>query len=585
MILQSLVEYYEVLADNGDVPRIGWSTAKVSFALSINEKGELLRVIPLLTDIGEGKKKRLVPREFVVPEQVKRASGINPNFLCDNCAYLLGIDNKGKKKRAMECFAAAAQYHTEMLSESDHPTAKAICLFFQKWDAENAEESAILTDFLDDIKKASTLVFQIDNRYVHEDEEIRAIWQRHCDGGTQNEAEQSVCLVTGKKAAPARLHPSIKGVMGAQTAGASLVSYNADAYNSYGKQQGDNAPVSEYAAFAYGTALNKLIATSNNRIRLGDMTIVFWAKTAQQEVQDFASLLMETDETKMTGSALRQAMERIAAGQPTMWEGVEVSPETPFYILGISPNAARLSVRFFIRNSFGTIAKRLLEHQERLEITKPAFDSRVYLSFWALFRETINNNSRDKNPSSVMAGEVMRAVLNGERYPASLLNGVILRIRAEHEVTRGRAAIIKAYYLRNSYPDFPKEVLTVEKNEKTYDGAYNMGTLFSILEEIQEKVNPQINATIKDKYFNSASATPSTIFPILIALSQNHLKKMETGNKIYYDKKMTNTLGKISDFPTRMTLPEQGRFILGYYHEKQKRFEKKEDAKDAKGNN
>lgn len=583
MILQSLSEYYEILADRGEVPQPGWSTVKVSFALNLSEEGELLQVIPCLWEIEVGKKKRMVSTEMVVPEQVKKTSGVAPNFLCGNSEYLLGVDNKGKKQRAMECFKSSAQYHKELLGGVNNPAAKAICRFFSKWDAENAETSPVLADFLDEIKKASSIVFRVNNQLVHTDEEIKAIWQSYCR--IHDEEECSVCLVTGQKTSPARLHPNVKGVMGAQSSGAALVSFNADAYSSYGKEQGDNAPVSKYTAFAYGAALNKLLATTNHYIRLGDMTIVFWAKTAQHEIADLFSALMGSNDNEMTNGSLKQAMERIADGRPAMWENVEISPDTPFYILGISPNAARLSVRFFIHNSFSIIARRLIEHQQRLEVTRPVFDQREYLSFWSLCNETINKNAKEKTPSAVMTGELIRAVLGGGRYPASLLNGVILRIRAEHEVTRGRAAIIKAYYLKNSNPGFPKEVLTVEKNENTNDLPYNLGALFSVLEEIQEKVSPQINATIKDKYFNSASAIPATIFPILIALSQNHLKKMEKGNRIYFDTKLTKALSKIIDFPTRMTLPEQGRFALGYYHEKQKRFQKKEDTKDAAGTN
>lgn len=583
MILQSLLDYYEILAGNGVVPRPGWSKAKISFALNISEEGDLKGVITLLKDIEEKGKKRIVPTEKVVPEQVKRSSGVAPNFLCDSCAYLLGIDNKGNKQRARECFEASAQYHKEILGESDNLVAKAICLFFLNWDVENAENSQILVDNLDEIKKASSLVFLVNNKFSSDDDGIKDIWQKYYEN--QEEQERFLCLVTGKKLSTARLHPNIKGILGAQTSGAALVSFNADAYNSYGKEQGDNAPVSKYVTFAYGTALNHMISTPSNHIRLGDMTIVFWAKAIQQETADFFSLLMGAKENTITGIELKSAMERISGGKPTMWEGVEISPDTPFYILGISPNAARLSVRFFIRNSFGIIANRILEHQKRLEIIRPAFDQREYLSFWTLLNETINKKLNNKSPSSVLAGELIRAVLNGEKYPASLLNGIILRIRAEHEVTRGRAAIIKAFYMKNMQPNFPKEVLTVEKNENTNDEPYNMGVLFSILEEIQEKVNPNINATIKDKYFNSVSATPSTVFPILIALSQNHLKKMEKRNKIYYDKRLIEVLGKIGDFPTRMILPEQGRFVLGYYHERQRRFESKEDTKDAKGSN
>lgn len=179
----------------------------------------------------------------------------------------------------------------------------------------------------------------------------------------------------------------------------------------------------------------------------------------------------------------------------------------------------------------------------------------------------------------MLAGEVLRSVLTDTCYPAQLLNGVTLRIRAEREITRGRAAILKAYYLKNPHPDVPKEVLTVSLNPDCTDSAYVLGRLFSVLEAIQSAANPGINATIKDKYFNSASSTPSHVFPTLINLAQKHLRKLDKGLSISYGRQLTALMGKLEEaFPDRMNLPQQGAFQLGYYHQTQARYQKKEEA-------
>ena len=246
--------------------------------------------------------------------------------------------------------------------------------------------------------------------------------------------------------------------------------------------------------------------------------------------------------------------------------------------MGLSPNAARLSVRFFLRDSFGAFLQNVQAHQKRLEIVNNSKDKSDIIPLWKILNETVNQNSRDKKPSPNLAGETMRAILRNLPYPATLLNGVILRIRAERNITRGRAAILKAYYLKHPHPDIPKEVLTVQLNDNSTNIPYNLGRLFSVLEALQFAANPNISATIRDKYFNSASATPAIVFPILINLAQKHLKKLNVGLRTYYDKQITVLLGKIGEqFPARMNLPQQGAFQLGYYHQTQLRFEKKEE--------
>ena len=368
--------------------------------------------------------------------------------------------------------------------------------------------------------------------------------------------------------------------MGAQAAGAALVSFNAPAFCSYGHEQGANAPVSEYAAFAYTTALNLLLADRNCCQRIGDTTIVCWAESAAPAYSN-AMLMFFCGGSEARGvseSDLAAALKALSQGRPVSFLDDKLDPNQNFYVLGISPNAARLSVRFFLHSSFGQFAKNLQDHADRLSITRPAFDKRENLSVWALAQETVNQRSRDKNPSPQLVGDLLRAILTGGPYPATLLNGVTLRIRAEREVTRGRAAILKAYYLRNYPTELNKEVFTVSLNESS-NVPYVLGRLFSVLETIQSVANPGINATIKDRYFNSACATPATAFPTLVKLAQKHLQKMSTPNEVHFSKQLTELMAQLPEtgFPARLSLPEQGAFEIGYYHQTQKRYAKKNE--------
>jgi len=394
-----------------------------------------------------------------------------------------------------------------------------------------------------------------------------------------------VCLVTGQTGPVEAVHPAIKGVVGAQSSGAALISFNAPAFCSYGKEQNLNAPVSKQAAFAYTAALNYLVADREHNFRVGDTTVLFWARDGQTGYQDilFGSLFGEVP--SYTPGELADMVKHLLRGDSVRYDETLLDPNMDFYILGISPNAARLSVRFFLRNTFGDFLRNVQAHQDRLEIVRSANDKFDAIPLWKLLGATVNQNSRDKSPSPLLAGEVLRAVLTDTRYPASLLNGVTLRIRADHQVDRTRAAILKAYYLKNPHPSIPKEVLTVSLNPACEDPAYVLGRLFSVYEAIQTAANPGLNATIKDKYFNSAASTPATIFPILGNLAQKHLKKLKgssMGLCVFYEKQLGEISSLLSSaFPTRMSLPQQGSFQLGYYHQTQARYQKKEEPENV----
>lgn len=614
MILQALTSLYEALAQKGEISKEGWSREKISFALSIDEEGNLLRVTPLFDTVdGPKGKTREVPQKMTVPAAVKRTSGAAANFLWDNSSYILGVslkkgeDDAEREKRRnkdIKCFEACRELHHSMLDGMEYPAAKAVLNFLDKWEPQKAEENNLVAQYAKEILSGANMVFRFNGGYVHDDPQLASVWQK---ANAKQKDNIGQCLVTGALDEIQNTHSTIKGVQGAQSSGAALVSFNASAFCSYNKEQNQNAPVGKYAAFAYTTALNHLLADRKNVHRIGDAAVVCWAENADKQYEDFAADLFfgdgdgdQSDEQWL--SALQASVELLAKGLPC--RELDLDPERKFYILGISPNAARLAVRFFYCDSFGNIVKNIKAHYDRLEIVRPSYDKFPILPLWKLLSATNrtikkkNDNgtnaersdsedsdkSKDKTQNSAMAGAVARAVFSGGRYPASLLECTFLRIKAERNITRERAAIIKAYYLRNPNEKCPKEVLTVSLNENSKNIPYTLGRLFSVYEEIQKEANlrnpgnPGINTTIKDRYFGSAAAMPATVFPILSNLAQKHLRKLSDKQRIYLDKKVMTLKSVLGEqYPAHMSLPEQGSFDLGYYHQTQARYTKKED--------
>lgn len=588
MILQALTSLYEALAPKGEVPKEGWSPERISFALGIDENGDLLRITPLFKpgDMPKEKKKE-EPQEMTVPAAVKRTSGAAANFLWDNSSYILGVslkkgeDDAEREKRRnkdIKCFEACRELHHSMLDGMEYPAAKAVLNFLDKWEPQKAEENNLVAQYAKEILSGANMVFRFNGGYVHDDPQLASVWQK---ANAKQKDNIGQCLVTGALDEIQNTHPAIKGVQGAQSSGAALVSFNAFAFCSYNKEQNQNAPVGKYAAFAYTAELNHLLKDRKNVHRIGDAAVVCWAENADKQYEEFAADLFfgdgdgdQSDEQRL--SALQASVELLAKGLPC--RELDLDPERKFYILGISPNAARLAVRFFYCDSFGNIVKNIKAHYDRLEIVRPSDDKFPILPLWKLLSATVNPNAKDKTPNAAMAGAVARAVFSGGRYPASLLECTFLRIKAERSITRERAAIIKAYYLRNPNEKCPKEVLTVSLNENSKNIPYTLGRLFSVYEEIQQAANPGINTTIKDRYFGSAAAMPATVFPILSNLAQKHLRKLSDAQRIYLDKKVMTLKSVLGEqYPAHMSLPEQGSFDLGYYHQTQDRYTKKED--------
>ena len=560
---------------------------------------------------GTDAKGKQIPRVMKLPDPVKRSSGVAANFLCDNSAYVLGVDAKGKPERTRECFAACARKHQDVLKDVRHPTAKAILNFFERWKPENAACYPAIQPNLEALLKGGNIVFVTHDaegelQLAQDVPEIRRAWDEAY--AKSDDAVMGRCLVTGEEGPIAILHPSIKGVMGAQSSGASLVSFNAPAFESYGKEnardnqgQGRNAPVGKYAAFAYGAALNYMVGHADFHGRLGDTTLVYWAEGAEPAYGSAFMAMMGMggeDKNEITQKELSGVLTALCGGHTVKWANVPLNPKNRFYILGLAPNASRLSVRFFLQNSFDEFAQNYQKHQEDLDIVRPAFDERETLSMWALLRETaIKNPNKPPEFQRQLVEEMLNAILTGSPYPSTLFTQVEIRIRAEKDINRGKAAIIKAYLRRNVVEQQRKkahvyeEVLGVELNEsKTTDLPYRLGRLFAVLEALQLEAfkdnnnrDSKPNTTIKDQFFSSACATPAVAFPIIVDRAQKYLRKLKAKNKEglarYYSDMMDDIIGNFEEkrYPAHLSLEDQGIFQIGYYHQRQRMYAKKEE--------
>lgn len=598
MILSALVHLYEELCKQGKIQAEGWGIAKVTHRILLDKEGHLCGIISARKKVQKGKKEIEVPSEMCVPLPVTRSSGVKANFLCDNSSYFLAVDAKGKVQRTIQCFEAAKELHHQVLAHCHSPVAKAILHFFDTWGFDKAEKDSLIQENLEDIIAGSNFVFQVDGVDAIEDEKIKRSWEIFQGTSQADEDSTSLsgqCLITGvENQKIALLHPKIKGVLGAQTAGANLVSFNAPAFCSYGGdgEQGKNAPVSERAAFAYGSALNALLADRSHSQIIGDTTIVYWSEHGISACQDFMMSFLG-NHAGLDDHTLDTIVTHMRDGLPVDLEGVEISPDEPFYILGLAPNAARISVRLFLRNTFRELVTNLSLHQDRMKLDGPSWEKQN-IPLWKTLKATANPNGKEQAASPLMAGSLFRAVLQNAKYPESVFQNIMLRVFADRDkdaeggkaaiqkISHSKAAFIKAYLLKNGKEQWEGK-LQMALNENCNDISYVLGRMFSMLENIQQSANPTINTTIKERYFNSACATPASVFPILLKLANTHLAKLDERKAVYFKKRMGALMDKIImpeegiPFPARLTLEEQGAFILGYYQETQARYKGKEE--------
>ncbi len=578
MILQALAKYYDLLSADPEsgISQPGYSVATVSSVLILSEDGILRDIFPLVETVQQGKKKVELPRKLIVPEQVKRSSGIAANFLCDSVAYVLGISERDERDPdyAPKRFEAFQKLNNSILANVDCPAARAVVNFLATYTPVFAKQNLLIAQHWAELIAGRNLVFRLEGRddFIHNDPLIRFKWK--ITKNRLSEGDQTwQCLITGEQDRVKITHSNIKGVSGTNSIGGALVGFNARAYESYNRieAQGFNAPVGERAAFAYTTALNYLLSRDNpnGKFRIGDTTIVYWAESPNQKYAEvFAGLFQvgwDEDETDPKEGAaaidssdgqnivrdqkaerrLSEVGQKVRNGDMLDVESVMegLNPDTQFYVLGLAPNAARVSVRFFHQDAFRKIVEKVIRHYQDLEIIREFEKQPKWIPLYQLMAETYSKKSSDKKASPLLSGAVMRSILSGAAYPSGLYTAIINRVRADMDDTAKRiqkinyvrAAVIKAYLTRKyrSYPNHKnQEVLGMALNEQSTNQAYLLGRLFSVLEKAQKEAIPNLNATIKDRYFTTACASPSAVFPILLRLSQHHINKAEYGNKL-----------------------------------------------------
>lgn len=571
MILQALNNYYERLKDSADVdiPSLGFSSQKIHFALLLNREGELLQVI----DVRETHGKRLLPKQMIVPEAVIKSVNIAANFMWDNTGYVLGADNKEKPERSMKTSKAFKKLHYDIGKELDDEGMAAVSRFLDSWNPNNAPE----LEYWDDMLIGANLVFQLDGelRYIHDRPKIKDAWLKHYSENSSGVI--ATCLVCGEKKPIARLHPKIKGVRGAQTSGASIVSFTPDAFKSYGKKQSFNAPVSEEITFNYTTALNHLLRLdSRQKIQIGDAATVFWTER-ESPVEGFMGLILNPQDDSGDIKEIRDYLSAVRDGKklPEKIGDTDIK----FYILGLSPNASRLSVRFWHVSTVGDISAKIGQHFKDLSIIKNYDSDPEFPGMWRLLKETARRKKDGKyeDIKPVLVGSVIRSILTGAAYPRSLMTAIIGRIRADQEINYLRAAMIKACLVRKYRINQISKEVTMALDKESTNVAYRLGRLFAVLEKAQRDAIPGANTTIKDSFYGSASATPRTVFPRLLRLAQHHIQKAEYGRNT--DKMIEEIMQDIQMFPAHLSLDNQGLFAIGYYHQR-KYFYTKSDKKE-----
>lgn len=582
MILQSLEMLYSRLAEEGDESLVlpGFSRQNITFRVELKLDGSLVGIFHDRDETG----KKPVPKKILVLGTAKPSGqGINPCCLWDNTSYMLGFKlNDEKPDRTRLTFEAFRDKHLALLDEIGTPEFSAVCQFLKQWNPDMAAEYPVLQELA-----AGFGLFKIfdQTQYVHQNPAIQAWWKTLLDSQQQTSEEnpsrvdRMQCLVTGKETSIARIHePKIQGVNGAQAAGALLVSFNFDASESYGREQSFVAPVGQDTAFRYAVALNRLLDRSGKRrFQIGDASTVYWTDR-QSPAEELFPWMVDSGslEDETLKSKLQNLLLRLSRGQFAEDLGPQ---ETEFYILGLSPNAARISVRFWWRGSVAEIAKRIGEHFNDLSIVKPP-KFNEFPGLWEILRETARE-SKDIPPN--LAGGMMRSILQGIEYPTQLFQIMMRRIKADHDISPVRAASIKAHLNRQfrfGKQHSPlKGRLEMALNKDRPESAYQLGRLFAALEKTQDDAfSGQLNATIKDRFFSGASATPAAIFPRLIRMNQHHVNKIEKKEwQIAAERRMQEIMERIESFPRFLSMPEQGLFAIGYYHQRQDFYTKKED--------
>jgi CRISPR-associated protein Csd1 len=583
MILQALNEYYQrkTRMPDSDLAPPGFEHKGIPFLVVLTAKGEFAG----FDDTREGEGKKKAAKSYLVPQIAEGTSGISANLLWDNPEYIFGAETKKIKEKLAKAQTdkkredillrltkqreAFLKTQQDRFHQSKDSGICAVLAFLERGDFSKAFEHSLWPEILE---SGANMTFRLEGDAQPVCERETVVEMLHAEEDEPDE-KTAFCFVSGETDVIKRTHPPISGVWNAKSTGAMLVSFQKDSgYDSYGKEQGFNAPIGKRAVFAYTTALNHLLAKgSKQRIQVGDASTVFWSATPGHKMEElFPGFFGEPskDNPDLGAGAVATLL-----NAPKTGAGSFEDDGTRFYVLGLAPNAARIAVRFWHVKTVGALAVNFRRHFEDLRIDHAPHEPDT-LSLFRLLVSTATLGKAENIPPN-LGGDVMRSVIESLPYPQTLLSGAIRRIRAEQEVTYPRAAIIKACINRSK----GMEELKVSLDENNTNAAYRLGRLFAVLERIQERASPNLNATIRDRYYGAASSTPVTVFSTLLKLKNHHLAKLDNrGEAVNYEKLLGQIMDGIDDFPAHLDLQNQGRFAIGYYHQRQAFFTKSEST-------
>ena len=570
-ILEALARQYERLHASGEASPYGYSRERITYALVLSDAGEPVAVSPLPGICAQSPAHRLCE----VPHPVRRTSRPLANFLWDKTAYVFGVKRHPVTRRPYPANGehhAFRELHETLLSGADDDGLQALLRFLNAWEPQRYGDLPHAEAML-----GSNVIFRLDGDrdWLHERPAARSVWAGHL---ARARPPEGVCLVTGAEAPIAMVHPVVKGVRGTHAAGAALVTFNLDTFASYGKTQGANAPISIQAAFAYSSALNALLAFDSRRwIRIGEMTVVVWAeavgdeRTAAQAERLLWGAMTEPSADAQAASAVALTLESIARGEPLTAATPQLPAGTRLHILGLAANVGRLSVRLWHVDTLGGLARRIVEHWDDLRIEPAPWPEPPPAR--RLLYETARQRKAERIPPT-LGPALLRAILGGGRYPRTMLAAVIAGIRAEKAVTGAQAAICRACLARDHRLGFEREDAPVSLDRDEMHPAYRLGRLFAVYERVQRAALGAVNAGIRDRFYGAASATPASVFPLLARKCTHHLATLHRAEHRrrlahWYEREIDAILDGVGTaFPRSLRLEDQGRFALGYHHQR-----------------
>ena len=572
MILKALYDYYERSKDK--LPVYGRELKEIGFLIVIDKGGHFLR-------FEDRRKDKKQAQKFLVKKHVGRTSAVVANCLYDNSGYVFSYSDKGDTHAQYLCFKEMV---TDIFNKhSTQPDIIAVHSFYQQDIAvvlKQMQDDPLWPEIVKNLnKKYSTFSFLVEGstKIVAEIDELIS----DEEGRDKKEGNLQVCLVSGERSISVETTTATM-IPGSQ-ATAKLVAFQVSSgYDSYGKSKGGNAPISEEAEFAYTTALNHLLASdSKNKFLIGTRTFLFWAskydeagKEAENSLFNLLGFSEQEDDPNNNIEQVRKVFKSIYTDE------LKTTSEDTFYILGLAPNAARIAVTYWAEIPLKKFAATICRHFDDMEVMDTRPEKKPYMSLRNILSAvTLGGKSSDATPN--LPDAVVKSIFQGLPYPQTLFASCIRRIRAEsgdkdkNAVHITRAAIIKAYL--NRFNDKQKTIQPMLDKENTNQG-YLCGRLFAVLDKIQEEANNQ--HSIRERYMNSASSTPAAVFSTILNLSNHHAEKLSEGRRIYFEKLMQEIISKIESdgFRSQLDLQEQGRFFIGFYHQRQDFFMKNEES-------